>query len=250
MKAMILAAGFGTRLGGLTEKLPKGMLLLDGRPLLAYVIENLRRNGVDSICMNLHFRPQVIEDYFGDGSESGVRIHYSHEDELLGTAGALLKTGDFFRSPAPFLVHYGDILTDQNFQEMLAFHREKNALVTVLLHRRAGSNSSVTLDADSRITSFLERPTQEELEKDQKADATPWVSSSVFICAPELLELIPPETPCDLPRDVFVPLVSSGRLFGFPLTGYRCAIDSEQRLAEARQALADGRLSSLFSGTV
>lgn len=246
MRAMILSAGFGTRLGGLTQELPKGMLPLGDHPLLAYVVENLRRNGVSEFCMNLHFRPEIIQKHFGDGTNVGVRICYSHEEELLGTAGALVKAADFLKPSDPFLVHYGDILTDQDFQAMLAFHREKNALATILLHRRAGSNSSVVLDENSRITSFLERPSQAE----QAAAATPWVSSSVFICAPEFLELIPSKTPCDLPRDVFVNLASSGRLFGFPLTGYRCAIDSEKRLAQARQALADGRMRSPLSGTV
>lgn len=240
MKAMVLAAGFGTRLGDLTREIPKGMLDVGGRPLLERVVRNLARNGIRDIAMNLHFQPEVIREHFGDGSSCGVSLTWSDEPELLGTAGGVRRMRDFLRGADAFLVHYGDIVTDQDFQAMLTFHQERQALVTLLLHERARSNSIVNLDEDSRVTAFLERPSEAE----RRAAQAGWVNSGVCICAPELLDAIPDKTPCDLPRDVFSALVPSGRLYGFPLTGYRCAVDSPQRLEEARAAIAEGRCQS------
>lgn len=240
MRAMILAAGFGTRLGDLTREIPKGMLDVGGMPLLERVVRNLARNDIREIAINLHFQPDVIRGHFGDGSRLGVTLAWSMESELLGTAGGVHRMADFLREGDAFLVHYGDIVTDQDFKAMEAFHREKRALATLLLHERARSNSIVNLDEDGRVTGFLERPTEAERQEARLG----LVNSGVCICSPELLDAIPGKSPCDLPRDVFTPLVSSGRLFGFPLSGYRCAVDSPQRLEEARAAVAEGRCRS------
>ena len=120
---------------------------------------------------------------------------------------------------------------------MLEFHRERHALATLLLHQRLKSNSIVNLDESGRITAFLERPD----EKSRVGHSSRWVNSGVCICAPEVLDAIPRGVPCDLPRDIFPKLIASNRLFGFALTSYRCAIDSPERLAEARAAQAEGR---------
>lgn len=237
MKAMILAAGFGMRLGDLTRDVPKGLLDVGGRPLLEHIILNLQRHGFNEIAVNLHFQPDMIRDYFGDGARWKVSLTWTHEPELMGTAGGLKRMESFLRRGEAFLVHYGDIVTDQDFTAMLALHRERSALATLLLHRRTVSNSIVHLDADGRVVRFIERPSETE----RRGVEAGWVNSGVCLCAPELLEHIPAGQPCDLPRDVYARLVSTRRLFGFPLTGYRCAIDSPDRLAEAAAAVATGR---------
>lgn len=237
MKAMVMCAGYGTRMGDLTRELPKPMLLLQGYPLLAYIISHLARHGFDQIVINLHFMPQVIRSYFGDGARWHVGITYSDEPELLGTAGSLKKMEQTLGQGDAFLVHYGDILTDQDFTAMLRFHREHRALATLLLHQRARSNSVVGLDEEGRVIGFLERPS----EHARRGLDSPWVNSGVCICDSEFLDAIPANVPCDLPRDIFPKLVDTKRLYGFPLSGYRCAIDSPERLAEARAALAEER---------
>ena len=237
MRAMVLSAGYGTRLGDITREMPKPMLRLQGRPMLEYIICHLARHGFNQIAINLHFMPDMIRDYFGDGSRFGVELVYSYEPKLLGTAGGVKKMADFLCAEGAFMVQYGDVLTDQDFTAMLHFHRERKALATLLLHQRARSNSVVSLDKEGRIIGFLERPTEEA----RRGVKSPWVNSGICICDPQFLDEIPADVACDLPRDIFPKLVDSGRLYGFPLSGYRCAVDSPDRLAEARAAIVDGR---------
>lgn len=135
------------------------------------------------------------------------------------------------------MVQYGDILTDQDFSAMLRFHREQHALATILVHQRAGSNSAIAVDDRGQVVRFLERPTEEERQLISSA----WVFSGVTICHPAVLDLIPAGSFCDLPRDIFTRLAGTGQLYAFPLTGWRCAVDSPERLAEARAAVAEGR---------
>lgn len=237
MRAMVLCAGYGTRLGDLTRDVPKPMLLLQGRPMLEYIISNLAQYSFDQIAINLHFRPDMIRDYFADGSRWNVTLTYSYEPELMGTAGGVKRMEHFLRQGDAFLVQYGDVLTDQDLTALLRFHRERRSLATLLLHRRARSNSIVGLDEEGRIVGFLEQPTEDA----RRGIDSRWVNSGICICDPEFLDAIPANVPCDLPRDIFPKLLDSGRLYGFPLSGYRCAVDSPERLAEARSALVEER---------
>lgn len=237
MKAMVLCAGLGTRMGELTSELPKPMLPLAGHPLLAYLLGHLKSQGLAQLVLNLHFRPDLIRAHFGDGTRWGLELTYSEEPVLLGTAGGVKQVESWFRGEPEFLVHYGDVLTDQDFSALRRFHRERQALATLLVHPRARSNSVVKLDATGRIVALLERPAEAEREGIE----SPWVNSGVYLLSPEILEHVPANTACDWPRDIFTRLVSGGRLFGFPLTGYRCAVDSPARLAEARAAVTSGR---------
>ena len=234
---MVLCAGYGTRMGNLTREIPKPMLSLNGRPILEYILAHLRAHHFDQVAVNLHFLPQAIPAHFGGGAALKIELTYVLEDRLLGTAGGVKNMEAFLSLSDPFLVQYGDVVTDQDFTAMLRFHRERGALATLLLHQRARSNSLVSLDAEGRITGFLERPDDET----RRGVTTNWVNSGICLCSPEIFTRIPPQTPCDLPRDIFPKLIDTGRLFGFPLTGWRCAIDSPARLAEAEAAIAEGR---------
>jgi mannose-1-phosphate guanylyltransferase/phosphomannomutase len=233
---MVLCAGYGTRLGDVARETPKPMLPLGDRPMLEYILCHLKRHGFDEIAVNLHFMPDVIRNHFGDGARWGLRLAYSYEPQLLGTAGGTRKMAPFFQGDGPFLVQYGDVVTNQDLTAMLQFHRQRRALATLLVHRRAKSNSALRVDATGCIEQFLERPS--DAQRDTIAGG--WVFSGITICQPELLEMIPPRTFCDFPRDVFTPLAPARRLFAFPLSGQRVAVDSPERLAEARQAVAEG----------
>ena len=239
MKALILCAGLGTRLSALAEDLPKPMLPLHGKPLLEYNIRYLVRHDFDQIAINLHHKPEVIQTTFGNGSALGASIHYAFEDHLLGTAGAVKNLEAFLGTEEDFLVLYGDLLVDQDLHVMLKAHREKHACATLLLHQRERSNSLVQMDADRRITGFLERPT----EAQRRAFPFPWVNSGLQLLNRRMLDYIPANHPADLPRDVYVATFEHERLFGYPLTGFRIAIDSPEHYRAAQEAVRRGRYS-------
>jgi NDP-sugar pyrophosphorylase family protein len=236
VRALVLCAGYGTRLGELTRALPKAMLPIGPEPLLAHTLRWLRGHGWDDVAINLHHHGELIRETFKDGTSFGVRLSYREEPVLLGTAGALRNFTDFFSGEREILVVYGDLLIDQDLGVLLDTHRNRAAAATLLLHRRTGSNSLVELADDGRITGFLERPSERE-----RAGREGWVNSGVQILSPALLARIPAHGPADLPRDVYAPNVAAERLYGVPLSGYRCAIDSPARYAEARRAFAQGR---------
>jgi len=237
VKALVLCAGLGTRLGALTAETPKAMLPVGGEPLLAHTLRHLARQGMHDVTVNLHFRAESIRAFFGSGAAFGVRLRYLDEPSLLGTAGTVRSLAPHLDPKDDLLVLYGDLLLDQDFGEMASVHRDRAADATLLLHQRLGSNSLVRMDVDGRITAFLERPTEEQ----RRASPHPWVNSGAAILGHRAREAIPPHAPVDLPRDVWQPSVDRLRLFGVPLSGYRCAVDSPQRLAEADAAFREGR---------
>ncbi len=211
MKALILAAGEGTRLRPLTESCPKPMLPVNGRPLLAYTIDWLRDNGIEDIAVNLHYLPQAISDYFGDGSRCGVRLTYSYEQELLGTAGAVKRLQPFF--DCTFAVVYGDVLTDLDLLALYGYHRHCGGLATLALHRveDASAKGLVDIDDEHRVHRFVEKPPPGTL-------FTNLVNAGVYMCAPAIVDYIPPGTACDFGRDVFPELLARGEtLHGYPI---------------------------------
>ena len=235
MKALVLCAGYGTRLGTLTRETPKPMLSIAGEPLIAHTLRYLARWGFRDVAVNLHFRPEAITEYCGDGSRFSVSLHYSYEETLLGTAGAVKKLEPFFSDVDDFLVMYGDLLVDQDLFAMLKFHQARESSATLLLHQRRGSNSLVQMDQTNRITRFIERPDQSERE----SNPYPWVNSGIQLLNRRMLAYIPSGHPADLPKDVYVSTLSKEPIFGFPLTGYRCAIDSPERYAAAQKAATE-----------
>jgi mannose-1-phosphate guanylyltransferase len=244
MRALVLSAGYGTRLGELTTHTPKPMLDVAGHPLLAIILANLRRQSIRDIAVNLHAHPEVVMSQLGDGGRLGVRLHYVREHELLGTLGAAKNIEDYLAGDGPFLLHYGDVVTDQDFSDLAALHVDRGALVTILVHERRGSNSVATIEAGGMVTGFIERPSGAD-----RADVeSNWAFSGVAVLDPSVLRTIPPGV-SDLPRDLLPSLASEGRLFAAPLTGYRCAVDSSTRLQALRADVEAGRCRLFLSGS-
>jgi NDP-sugar pyrophosphorylase family protein len=210
MKAMILAAGRGTRLAPLTDLLPKSMMPIGGKPVLEHTLIWLRCHGVGEVIINLCHQPLVIPAYFGDGSRWGMRITYSLENELLGTAGGVKHAAWFF--DAPFLVIYGDNLSTCDFSQLARKHQERGAMATMALHWRKDPSSSgvAELDAEDRIVRFVEKPQPEEVFSN-------WVNAGIYVLSPEILELVPAGQPCDFGREIFPRMLAEGRA----LRGYR-----------------------------
>ena len=215
-KALILAAGKGSRLGRLTERTPKPMLRLHDRPVLATHVRRLEEAGVGEIWINLHHAPGRIREYFGD------RVRYSFEERPLGTAGALRKLAGEFRG-APFLVVYGDNYIDLDYTALPG-----RGAVTMLLHRREYVSESgvVELGPEDRILRFQEKPSP-------GTELSHWVNAGVYLCRPELLDYIPPGE-SDFARDVFPRMLEAGcELYGAVSPAPVIPLDTPEMLAEA-----------------
>lgn len=198
MKVVLLAAGQGTRLEELSQKVPKVLLPVNGVPPIEHTICCLKAQGFREIYINLHHMPDAIRDHLEDGRRFGVNITYSYEPEILGTAGAVRKLrpqlGD-----EPFLVVYGDNLTDCNFRELAEEHGRRRAAATIAVHRRHDMTSSgvVLFDGkNGRIEKLLEKPSAAEART-----LGHWVSAGIFVLDKEIAELIPPGF-SDFGRDV------------------------------------------------
>jgi len=214
-KAMLLAAGLGTRLSPLTDNLPKCMVPVAGKPVLQHDVEWLRSRGVVDLVVNLHHCPEAVTDHFGDGSAFGVRIHYSYEPELLGTAGAVWAAHRFF-SQERFLVIYADNLIDCNLNRLYNLHVDSQATLTMALFWRADVSASgvVALEEGGRIVAFKEKPKPEEV-------LSHWVNAGLLLCEPGVLRFIPPGQSSDFGHDVLPALLAAGE----PLYGYTMGPD-------------------------
>lgn len=234
MKAVLLCAGFGTRLGSLTKNRPKPMLPIGGSPLLVHIINHLKAYGIKELAINLHYQPEQIQSVIGDGHQLGVSVSYSHETVPLGTAGALLPMADWLVNEEAFLVYYGDIFTNQNLAALIERHFQKNSYATLLLHQRHNSNSFVKRDNRGRITCFVERPSEKE-RKNLGIDEQPevWVNSGIQILSRKALRDIVKDRLYDLPKDLYANRYSQESIFSIALTGFRIAVDSPQRYAQA-----------------
>jgi NDP-sugar pyrophosphorylase family protein len=213
MNAVILAAGKGTRLHPLTETLAKPMVPIRGRPVLEHTLRWLRDHGIRRVAVNLHHRPESVSAHLGDGSRFGVEIRYSVEPELLGTAGGVKRLESFVDDP--FLIVYGDVLTDLDLGGLVAFHRAAATVVhgTLALDRRpdAAQGGVVELAADNRVRRFVEKPRPGEIQ-------SPWVNSGVMVLDRALLARIPAERFCDFGREILPQWLSEGvALYGWPL---------------------------------
>ena len=240
---MILCAGFGTRMKQFTKDIPKPMLPIYGKPLLEYTIRLLASQGVTKLVINLHYLADAITSYFQDGKHWGVEIMYSYEDEPLGTAGAVKKVADILTKEDSFLVLYGDVFCTQDYRKLYDYHRSRrNAAATIIMHEREKSNSIVEVDEEGRVVTFIERPAVEPVLRKQK-----WVNSGLYCFNRKILDSIVGNVFSDLPKDLFPGLTANSELFGYPLQGYRCSVDSPERYRQLQADFNNQNLIKLFS---
>ena len=166
MKAMILAAGLGTRLRPITYGMPKPMVPVLNRPVMEHIARLLARHGFSEAIANLHWFPELIEGHFGDGSAFGIELSYSREEQLLGTSGGVRKAADFLGDS--FVVISGDALTDLDLGAMREFHESHDGIATLATKRVADTSQfgvAIT-DAEGRIQAFQEKPDPAEALSD------------------------------------------------------------------------------------
>ena len=235
MKALILAAGEGSRLRPLTLTRPKPMLPVGGRPLLEHIILLLRRSGITEIAINLHYKPTVISSYFGDGHLWGVHITYSLEETLLGSAGAAKRLQSYLNET--FVVFYGDLYTKMDLTPLVQFHYDHGSQITVALYEvdNPCDCGIVDLSPDGRIRRFVEKPSPDEVFSNL-------ANAGIYIVEPGILDYVPPGQPYDFGRDLFPRLLDEGiEVWGYPIhdllidIGTPAKYEEVQRIFQAAQ---------------
>ncbi len=214
MQAVIMAGGFGTRLRPLTNNIPKPMIPMANRPMMEHIVDLVRSHGMTRLLTLLYFQPEVIERHFGDGADFGVSMSYLTATEDYGTAGAVKFASPHLSNTC--LVISGDVLTDFDLTQAIAFHRSRQAIATIVLTRVENplQYGLVITDPEGRITRFLEKPSWSEVFTDT-------VNTGIYILEPEALEFIPPRTEFDFSRDLFPLLMREDRPpYGYVAPGY------------------------------
>lgn len=217
MKAIILAAGYGTRLFPLTIDRTKPAIPLLGKPLVGYVAEYLAKFGIEDVVVNLHHQPESVKRALGDGSRFGVRIHYTLEQPgILGTAGALDNAREFLEDET-FLVINGKIVTDIDINAAAAHHRRSGALATMVLKENAARErfSEVYVE-EGRVTGFGDFP-----DPLDGGGAVPWMFTGIHILEPRVFDFIPRGVYSDIVPTFYNPAIRSGEIVAAHITEAR-----------------------------
>ncbi|MFH1900315.1 MAG: nucleotidyltransferase family protein [Patescibacteria group bacterium] len=242
MKAIIVAGGKGTRLRPLTENKPKPMIEVAGKPILEHTLNLLISHGINEFIFALCYLPNVIQNYFGDGSKFDVKIDYIYEDEQtpLGTAGAIVAASTAIKET--FIVTYADILRKLNVRDMINKHQEKKAFATINVYQRFGIDpkSMIVFDEQDKINSFIERPSLDRINKEFV-----WANGSFYIFEPEIFNLIPKNSSVDFGKDIFpLLLTTKKRFYCYPTKDFFIDIGNHQKLSLAKDKFIPPELNS------
>ncbi len=219
MRAVLMAGGSGTRLRPLTCDLPKPMVPILNRPIAEHIINLLKRHQIKEVIATLHYLPDVMRDYFQDGSDFGVEMTYAvEEDQPLGTAGCVKNIAELLDET--FLVISGDSITDFDLTAAIEFHKQKQSKATLVLTRVPNpiEFGVVITDKEQRIRRFLEKPSTSEIFSDT-------VNTGTYILEPEVLKYLPTNEECDFSKDLFPLLLEKGEpMYGYIAEGYWCDV--------------------------
>jgi NDP-sugar pyrophosphorylase family protein len=219
MKAMILAAGLGERMRPLTESRAKPSLPVLNRPIIVQTLAYLKSHGVDEAVINLHHHPESIRGLVGDGSRIGIRIQYSEEQTILGTAGGLKKAEAHFRNAGTFLMVNSDFVTDCDLAPAIAEHQKSGARATLIVTPRApgATYGSVELNPDGSIRSIAGLPAAPGGVSNQNGPGNDgYTFIGIHIIEPSVLDSIPAGAKFEINRQVYPSLMQQG----LPIRGY------------------------------
>ncbi len=242
MKAVIMAGGQGTRLRPLTSDQPKPMIPIANLPCMEHIVGLLKRHGFDDITVTLQFMPEEIRDYFGDGSEWGVKMDYSVEDAPAGTAGSVkMAEQQLGLQGERLLIISGDALTDADLTRLLRFHEEKGSEATMVL--KSVENpldfGIVILEEDGKISRFLEKPAWGQVFSDT-------VNTGIYLLEPSVMDEIPKEGEYDFSKELFPKLLEAGRpMYGYVTEDYWEDIGTLEQFASAQRDVLDGRVKDV-----
>jgi NDP-sugar pyrophosphorylase family protein len=234
MRAMILAAGLGTRLRPLTDRVPKPLVSVAGRPVIEYALRLLSAAGLCDIVINVHHLAEQVRARLGDGSAYGVRIVYSVEDEILDTGGGIKKAEPLL-ADAPFVVVNGDSIMDAPVRELIERHHAARAIATLLLRPDpdAARYGLIGLDAAGRVRSFLGTP-----PPPPGMPLTTYMFAGMHVFDPRIFAHMPPARPFSITRETYPRLLAAGEtVLGVPFGGPWLTVDTPANLAAADAAL-------------
>lgn len=233
MKVVIIAGGRGERLRPITDKIPKPMVNVKGKPVLLHIINHFKSYGITDFILALCYLPEVITNYFGNGERFGVKIEYTWEDPAkpLGTAGAITLAKKIISDT--FIVTYADILRELNIKKMVDLHQQSKAFATLNVYKRESQNakSMVIIDNKNRVVRFIERPDATELKENYI-----WANGSFYIFEPQIFNFISKNTSSDFGKDIFPKILNAKkRLYAYPTTDYFIDIGNMEKLKLARR---------------
>src|SRR5438552_14311341 len=239
MQAVVMAGGEGSRLRPLTINRPKPMVSIVNKPCLGHIFDLLQRHGISDAFVTLQYLASQIQDSFGDGGASGMRLKYSVEDSPLGTGGSVRQIGDALDDT--FIVISGDALTDIDLTKVIAFHRERKAAVTLTLYHVPNPleyGVVITDPGDGRITKFLEKPSWGEVFSDT-------INTGIYVIEPRVLERYQVGESFDFSKDLFPQLLADGEpLYGYIASGYWTDVGSIPEYARANADVLLGRVKA------
>ncbi|RLD45859.1 MAG: nucleotidyltransferase family protein [Bacteroidetes bacterium] len=191
MKAFILAAGLGTRLGSLTENKPKALVKVQGTEMLALTIQRLKSQGFTELIVNVHHYGQMVIDFLKKNDNFGVHIHISDErGQLLDTGGALLKARDYLMGEEPVLIHNVDVISEIDFKELLVRHTNDNALATLCVRNR-NSDRTLIFDKHMELKGWTNKKSKEFKWASQPlTDYTAYAFSGIYVISPGFIHKI------------------------------------------------------------
>ena len=234
MKGIIMAGGAGSRLRPLTCDLPKPMVPIMNRPVMHYSVELLKKYGIKDIGVTLQYLPKVIQNYFGDGSQYKVQLHYFIEETPLGTAGSVKNAEKFLDET--FIVISGDALTNIDLSKAIKFHKTKNSIATLILKRVEVplEYGVVVTDQTGAITRFLEKPGWGEVFSDT-------VNTGIYILEPEVLDYFEPGVKFDFSKDLFPMLLKNNKpMYGYVTEEYWCDIGDTRSYLQSHFDVLNG----------
>jgi len=234
VQAVILVGGEGTRLRPLTSTVPKPVVPLVDRPFISYMLEWLRRHGVDDVVMSCGFLATSVRNVLGDGSALGIRLRFVEEPEPRGTAGALKYAEPMLDER--FLMLNGDVLSDIDLTAQIAQHERTGAVGTLALVgvRDPSAYGLVRLHEDCSVSEFVEKPGPDEVD-------TNLISAGAYVLERSVLDLIPPERNVSIEREVWPLLVGRG-LYGFASDSYWLDIGTPQRYLQGTFDIIEGNV--------
>ncbi len=237
-----MAGGQGSRLRPLTSNQPKPMLPIVGQPMMQHILRLLRRHGFTEVVATVQFLASIIRNFFGDGSDLGIDLSYATEEEPLGTAGSV-KNAEAFLDDT-FLVISGDALTDLDLSAVLAFHRDREAAVTVVTKRVEDplEFGIVIAGEDGKVERFLEKPGWGEVFSDT-------INTGIYVIEPEVLEFIPQGEEFDFAADLFPLLLDKGLpLYAYRTEDYWTDVGNLDSYLQAHRDVLDGRIEVEIEG--